>query len=371
MDDIFGQFGYTRSGSAFGRGFAQHLADKAYGFLVGATDSILRNISEKTGSPYIPPLNGYLAHLGAKAIYRSLFTTTTESFGTDVKYEGGNYIVYNPKVSKEIFFREFRNEFVHANKFFVEFLLHENDNVFENPLYDFNKQKVFSKGTNENYDPLAGFPKSGNRLGKSEKVKGASLDLTQQQAVLLNYMVDNIQFPNIVSKKSSFSRLGQSMDLINNLSYNGDLTITFSVDMRGNIDRMILHLMGESRYFDIGKDKKIDIRITSFNPVHINNTEADFNIAMISGGFGNMTQFNADLTLKSTIFKNVQLSGVPNYSLDQKSRDTLSRPVTFSYLGTNEVVYDYKMNNNTDVVDFMGTALYDMYRNINSISIQN
>lgn len=380
-DEIFGQMGYSRSLQSFGSGMVYHMADKLYGDLVGSTDSALRAISEKTGVPYIAPVNGYLSQLAAKTLFRLLFSTKTESIGTNVTQGTGDfYVQYNPKVSKEVFFKYFKNEFVNTNRFYVEFIDTTGDS--DNSLISAYENNIFSPvgdNSGQMLETISSPPDVQNNPYSASTKELKKLMTIDNYKILLNYLVDNIQFPNFQSKKASFTRMGQTMEFVNNQEYNGDLTITFTYDMRGNIDRFLHYISEQSKYFSYNDIRNgFDIRITTFKPLHyIKDSlfQDNTNPLSIQGGNSGTIISANDFKIDTKTFKNIQMTSKPNYQLSNSESNIIHRTATFSYLGVQEKVYDWQF---PPKVDFMGVAspaeqlsefMYDMYENVYEMKI--
>ncbi|MCK9544152.1 MAG: hypothetical protein M0R03_19205 [Novosphingobium sp.] len=358
---------YNRSWQTYARGLPRTLGDKARGILVSMSEETLRLTHQKNPSiPYMAPVYGYLANTIGDVLYNLIFDTKTEHVAENIKEQDSQskYNVYNPRVSKEMFFKIFKDELVNTNRFYVEFVA----NKFEDESIS-NYKNVVSPPS-KTISNIDRYPKpNSNTVGTTMTWLGESA----RSNIVLNYMVDSVQFPNFISKKTSFSRFGQTFEFVNNQEYNGDLTINFSFDMRGIIDRTLKTVAQYSRYYNINRKNTFDIRITNYKPIHFikNDNYLDFDFLAIAGGSSDFTFYPNDFQLNVKTFKNVQLSSVQNYQLDNKSADSLSKAVAFSYLGVNEKTIDYDFSvdykNNIkdpDKIKRLSELVYEMYDSI-------
>jgi len=313
-------FSYSReNNTSFSKKLGYRLYEMAYGF----TEATIRQAFTSAKIPYMAPISGYSAELITQMLYSKFFAEGNGNTQTSATYEYDDTITgYKPLISKEIFVRDFKNDFVNANKFYIEFL---------GDINPVNKAVLSSYDVKYNTKPSSG--EAFNNFSELE------LSKNDNYKILLNYMVDSIQLPNFNSKKTKFTRLGQDFDFVNNQQYEGDLTINITYDLRANMDRLLQYMAQYSKYYSVMRSNKFDIRITSYKPMHDNYMNA------------------TDYTFNIKTFHNIQLSSMQNYQLDNKGRDFINRAITFSFMDMTEKIYD-------PIHDILNPELvYNMYSN--------
>jgi hypothetical protein len=324
--------------------YASRIGYKAYGLLYGFAEGALRLASEKNPSiPYNAAFSGYAAHVLSSTVYKLIFDSP-EFKSIDVNNQNYDlpelFNIFKPTISKEIFFKTYQNEFMNNNKFYVEFLTQYDD------LFNI----AFSKVKTD-----VGITKP----FLSSKAGAGGITTKQQQDVLINYCVDSIQFPNFQSARSTMMRMGQKFEFVNNQQFEGDVTINFAFDMRSNIDRFLHYMSEKSKYYSIVQSEKFDLRITNYKPMHFDIEGYGYSITPATDVLtvGKVVS-PMDLPVSSKTFKNVQLTSIQNYQLDNKNRDILSKAVGFTYLGVEENIFD-GLGDSSKFLELV----YDMFQN--------
>ncbi len=339
--------------------FWSRLGEKSKGWLYGFSENVVRNTLLSSGLPYNASLVGYATHYLVDSVYHSLGIPETGMVGVyHPQADKANMLTFmSPMVSKEIFVKSFHNEFVNNNKFYVEFIREENKTsvgltpddlaiISHEKVKNIKELTMINGGKNEN-------------TGRSNPV---IIDDNKKQQILLNYMVDSVQFPNYTSKKTTISRLGQDFTFVNNSQYEPNLTINFTYDMRGNLDRFLHYMSQYSKYYNNTRQNKFKIKITSYKPMHhSHHIEGD-----AFSKHGPVVYYN-EFKINTKTFNNVQLDSMQNYSLDNKQQDFLNRAITFTFQGLQEEFYDnsglsYTASGTVDD-KFISSLAYDMYVN--------
>lgn len=333
------KFAYTYPWST--QGFERSLAEKGFGLLVGYSEGFLRNTLQKTGMPVFPPLTGYLAQLGAQSLYKAIFEPGLTSLDSgDTSATSDIFMYVSPIIAKSNFIKSFHNDFANANKFYVEFIRMQGSE--EADMVPKNKAILSTNGVDWQEQIMSNF-----------ETVPTMITNNSQHKILLNYMVDSVQFPNFTSKKAIMTRMGQDFSFVNNQQYDTNLTINFTYDMRGNIDRFLHYMAQQSKYFNVNRNNKFMIRISTYKPIHTISHGITRQIPPTSYASYDPAQF----ILNTKTFYNVQLDTMQNYQLDNKSKDFISRAVTFTFMGIKEDVYD---NYNSMMIPEL---MYSMYEN--------
>lgn len=348
-------FGYSRdsSWSDYGR----RMLEKSKGYLYGFTEGALRLAQQKNGFMLPASVNGAAVQYLVDLLYSKLIKTDLKgNYHPDPEHPE-HLSFMNPLMTKEVFISGFKDDFVNNNRFYVEFI--RLNPVDETPtVYSFKTMKDVPLQPTDK-DVLS---KHNVTITTQPKIlnatpgvnAGAFMDAKKNYQVLLNYMVDSVQFPNYTSKKTTISRFGQDFTYVNNSQYEPNLTINFTYDMRGNIDRFLHYMSQYSKYYNNTRRNKFMIRVTSYKSIHKSTGE-------VTPPFGSkhVTSSYNEFKINTKLFKNAQLDSMQNYSLDNKQSDFLSRAVTFTFQGLQEESYDnLGLGSNLNTT---ATLTYDMY----------
>jgi len=351
------QFGYDYDRTH--HSWTRALAEKTKGYLYGYGDSEIRKALMNSNNLYQPGLVGAAVQYALDFTY-GLFLRggVSANYHPDVD-DADDLSHMTPMMSKEIFINTFHNEFVNNNRFYVEFIRTKTGSDSTNNSVNLRNEVPAENLTPRDYNVLSrrdvNFVKSSNETARGTYTNNTDITEPKNYQILLNYMVDSVQFPNFTSKKATISRFGQDLTFINNQHYDPHLTINFTYDMRGNIDRFLHYMAEYSKYFNNTRENKFQIRITSYKSMHHlgNNDNPVLNNHVPS-------TYN-EFKINTKTFYNVQLDSMQNYSLDNKQGDFLSRAVMFTFQGLEEESFD---NSNHDLsLSELASMTYNMYNN--------